>query len=257
MAILCWRPVGAQPSKDNNEVFVVAVIYAEGPPLYSIDPISGQPVGILTDFLEQLSKAMNLQIVFLPTARKKIEEQLVTNQADAAFLAPQWVLKPAELVFTDTVLIHRQYFYSLAPFTPGQAGPGNIEDSLRGKAVCIRQDFLYPELNELFGKKLIVRTNVSSQDKLMDMLVENHCELIYMNDLRAQWALNNQALPRRVFRSPYSFAEDKVPLALSSKWAPRLQEFNKQIRILHQTGEIQRIIERNTKADTGVVSANR
>lgn len=46
---------------------------------------------------------MDFQVAFLPTARKKIEEQLITNQADAAFLAPQWVHRPGELVFTDTV----------------------------------------------------------------------------------------------------------------------------------------------------------
>lgn len=247
LIISVWHSqcAATEHSASKTEPLVIAVTDDEGPPFFALDPITQKPIGIFADILGQLGSAMGLQVTFLATARNKIEDEIISNRADGTFLAPQWVQRPNKLVFTDPILIHKQYFYSLSPLVSIRASRSNLRDVLKGKAVCIRQDYLYPELDKLFQQKILVRTDVSNRDRLINMLIDKRCELIYMNDIHTQWVLATQRLPRAVFRSPKSLAADKVPLALSTKWASRLSEFNRQINKLHLTGEIQRIVQQN------------
>lgn len=253
LSVLHTQCLAADKSARNNNSFVIAVIYDEGPPFFSLEPDSQAVIGIFADFLHQLGSAMGLNVTFLPTARNKIEQDLILNRADGAFLAPQWLTHPEKLIFTAPILIHKQYFYSLSPLISKTSTRKGLRNALKGKTVCIRQDYVYPELDGLIEQKIIARKDISDQQILLNKLINHHCELIYMNDLSTQWLLATQGLPNTVFRSSKSMAADHVPLALSPKWADRLEQFNAEINKLLISGEIQRIVQQNLTRKMAVI----
>ena len=146
LALLCLM-FAVIPSAVGDETTGVdkklrlAVIYIEEPPYIYLDE-NAEYVGMLPNLAKALSRELDLELSFLPTPRKDLEKSVIEGRADMTWLSPSWVINESALVFSDPVLLHREFLYSLSPFNQADGPRG----WLQGKTVCIRQDYSYPNL---------------------------------------------------------------------------------------------------------------
>lgn len=238
LCCLFHQKVSAQ---SNHEELALAVIYAEGPPFYVFDENTQRSSGLFIDILQHLAQSLDRDLRYLPTARNKIEQDVLEQKADVAFLAPKWLDSPEKLLFSDPVFSYQHAFYGLnAPQEDDK-----LADTVHGKSVCLRENYRYPELDPWLKNGMLSPVYVSSHSRLFDMLQLARCDLIYTNTYRARWTLNANHYDKAVFQLGTMGLTDEIMLAFSPRWTDKIPQVNAIIEQMRQSGEIQDVIDKN------------
>tara|TARA_R110000744_G_scaffold142653_1_gene254338 strand:+ start:168 stop:941 length:774 start_codon:yes stop_codon:yes gene_type:complete len=225
----------------EHQDLVVAVIFAEGLPFYGFDEKTQQTSGLFNDILLKLAQSLQMDLQFAPTARNKIEQDIISAKADVGFLAPKWLNAPESMVFSDPVLTYQHAFYGLvAPQKNVSLG-----SQVKGKTVCLRENYSYPELEDWLEKGELTPVRVSRETRLFDMLQLSRCDLVYTNTLRAQWTISSHDFDKAVYQLGTLDAIDKIPLAFSQSWLSRMPDINAAIADMRRSGELKQIIDKN------------
>jgi polar amino acid transport system substrate-binding protein len=244
--IFCWVtavsfPLWANESDPLNKTLRLAVIYIEEPPYIYLDDGS-EYIGILPKLAQALSRELALDLTYLPTPRKGLEQSLINDQADMTWLSPDWVVKGELLLFSDPVLLHREFLYSLSPFKENE----KPVDWLKDKTVCIRQDYDYPSLSPFFEKGLAEAVRVSSQVSLVKLLQKGRCDVLYMNENKATWMMSHLGINNKIWRSEYPVNEAKLSFVFSQKWQSKMTQINQALAKIKDSGELNAIVQSNT-----------
>ena len=225
----------------EHQDLVVAVIFADGLPFYVVDDKTQQTSGLLNDILLKLAQSLQMDLRYSPTARNKIEQDIISAKADVGFLDPRWLNTPESMVFSEPVLTYQHAFYGLvAPRKNLSLG-----SQVKGKTVCLRENFNYPELEDWLEKGELTSVRVSKETRLFDMLQLSRCDLVYINTLRAQWTINSHDFDKAVYQLGTLGEVDKISLAFSQSWLSRMPEINAAIADMHRSGELKQIIDKN------------
>ncbi|MFT5676649.1 MAG: polar amino acid transport system substrate-binding protein [Paraglaciecola sp.] len=227
------------------EPFVFMVIYAQEPPLLHSAKNSSEYRGIVPDILSEIGGRLNLDISYLPTSRNKMESALLDGTGDALYLAPEWIKNPSKLIFSEPIMKHEEFLYSLKPFS----SEDNAEEWLKDKLICLREDFIYPVIQTFIDKGITKRKDVSSQAPMVSMLLKGRCELIYLTGYLAEWEIKDLGATHSVFRSPKPLETTHVTIGLAKKWQPILSALNESILEFKAKGKIEKIIQRNMQAE--------
>ena len=239
--ILCCLLSFDTRAESSGQELVLAVIYAEGQPFYAFDDNTHQSSGLFSDIAQQLALSLDIKVHFLPTARNKIENDIIEHKADAGFLAPKWLNTPEALVFSEPVFTYQHAFYAISAPNKNLA----LVSRVKGKSVCLRENYNYPELDAWLQDGSLTPVRVSRHSSLFDMLQLARCDLIYTNTFRARWTLRNHDFVKAVYQVGTMGNIDEIPLAFSLAWSDKMPQVNAAIAALRESGILQRIIEKN------------
>ena len=219
-----------------------AVIYTDEPHYaYSIQ--QSQYSGIVPKLVEALGRELGFEVEFLPTSRKGLEASVINGQADFSWLAQEWVENSENLVFSDPVLKHREFLYSLKPFYSGD----KPEDWVRGKTICVHQDYKYPLLTPFFDQKIAKPIAVSSQAQITALFLSKKCDLLYTNEYRTNWAFKDLSPEIVIFRSAQPLEQTYQTFMFNKSWHGEMSKINQAIDKIKQSGELQKIVNSQTQ----------
>lgn len=161
------------------------------------------------------------------------------------WLSPDWVLGPETLLFSASILVHREYLFSLVPFDESDE-PASWLDA---KTVCVREDYQYPALTPYFDKGVAQAVRVSSQVAPVNLLLRGRCDLLYMNEMRAAWMMRNLGLEGQIWRSKYPVDQVALSLVFSEKWQDKMSQVNQALAKIKSSGELNAILQSNVHSD--------
>nr|WP_306522628.1 transporter substrate-binding domain-containing protein [Rheinheimera sp.] len=199
--------------------------YPQVPPYMYLDQHSNKVVGLVPDLLEEHFRHQQVQIEFIVDNRRGAEHRLYSGDVDAMLLAPEWTAQPQQLIFSDMVLPHRDYLFSLRPFAKGST----IQNWLPEKTVCTRQYYIYQALEPFFKAHKTTRVDASSELAQMKMLQSGRCDYAYINEHVARWMQQHQLADIQLYQSPEPFGEVALRVAFHPKWQPYLAGFNQYL----------------------------
>lgn len=244
LTVFCWMPVAtnsllAKEIDPLNKTLRLAVIYVEEPPYIYTDDMS-EYVGIVPKLAQALSRELELDLTYLPTPRKGLEQSVIDERADMTWLSPDWVVEKESLLFSNPILSHKEFLYSFSPFSDG--GPA---DWLQDKTVCIRQDYQYPSLMPFFEQNIAQAMRVSNQVSPITLWQKGRCDVLYMSENRAAWMISSLGITRKVWRSKYPLDETQVSFVFNQKWQEKMTEINQALRKIIDSGELNVIVQSN------------
>jgi polar amino acid transport system substrate-binding protein len=233
-------PLLANESAQSAKALRLAVIYIEEPP-FVYTTTSSEYRGIVPSLAKALSRELGLTLEYLPTPRRGLEQSLIDGKADITWLSADWVTHKEQLIFSDPVFLHREFLYSLEPFSES----GAPVELLKDKTICIRQDYQYPTLNRFFAGNIAKSVQVSSQVPLFNLLLKKRCDVLYLNEYRANWMASSLGVSGNIWRSPKPLAETKLAFMFHTKWQTKMAKVNQALGNIKRSGEFETIIQSN------------
>jgi polar amino acid transport system substrate-binding protein len=233
-------PLLADEVTPTGKTLRLAVIYIEEPPFIYTTPNS-EYRGILPSLAVALSRELNLELEYLPIARKGLEQSLIDGKADITWLSPEWVTNKQQLIFSEPVFLHREFLYSLVPFNKSD----NPIDWLKDKTICLRQDYQYPSLKRFLTDNVARAVKVSSQVPLVNLLLKERCDVLYMNEHRATWMTSSLGIQRQIWRSSKPLEETGLAFMFNKKWQSKMPQVNQALADIKRSGELAIILKTN------------
>lgn len=238
VALLMMPPLQAADTIPADS-FTVAIYYPQVPP-YMYAGADNAPVGVIPELLTAFFAKQPYTLQYVYENRYRAEIGLYEGKYDASVLSAKWTMQPEELLFSQPVLEHRDYLYAISPFNKQPA-------SFAGKTICLRRHYIYSAINAALQSGDLIRIDADSEFNQFNMLVNNRCQLAYMNEHVASWLANNHFAEHTFYRQHQAADKTDLTLALHPKWAalkPRLDAF---IREAHRNGVIDRALAKHMK----------
>ena len=223
----------------KTDTFTVAIYYPQVPP-YMYAAEDNVPTGVIPELLNAFFANQPYTLKYVYENRYRAELGLYQGKYDASVLASKWTMQPEDLLFSQPIVAHQDYLYSLKPLS-------NTPESLSGKTICLRRHYIYSAFREQLNSGQLVRVDTESEYDQFNMLVNNRCQLAYMNEHVANWLINNHFSDTTFHRTAEAADKTDLTIALNLKWdklKPRLDAF---IREAHRTGVIDRSLVRHMK----------
>lgn len=234
----------AQKSNQKEQPLKFAAIFIEEPPYIYLDKASDYQ-GIIPEIAKALSRELNLKLDYLPTSRKGLEAAIKSEKADVTWLSASWVNDAEQFAFSDTVLLHKEYLHSLSPFK----AEGSTLDWVKGKTICIRQDYQYPILEEFFEQDHAQAVRVSNQVPLLTLLAKKRCDLLYMNNYRAEWMLKKLSIKPPIFLAPQPLHETNLAFMFNKNWRSKMPQINQALNKIKDSGELSAIVQKQLRPE--------
>ena len=171
----------ALSAENDNKLYIH---YPQLPPFIYLNGQSEQVTGILPEVFEPFFRQQGLDSRYVFNHPQRAEQALYHGEIDAMFVSPAWVDNPDALLFSVTVLSYDDYLFSL------KAEDTTLDlTSVRELKICTREHYIYPELQPYFSQQGFIRVDASSQDAQLKMLLNQRCDLAYMNDIILRWLM--------------------------------------------------------------------
>lgn len=227
----------AESYLEQDRAMRFAVIYTEEPPYVYSNPKS-EYNGIVPKVVEALGRELSFDVEFFPTSRKGLEASIIKGQADFSWLAPEWSQNTEKLIFSDPVLNQREFLYSLKPFYSSD----KPADWLRGKTICVHEDYTYPMLTPFFEQHIAEPITVSSQVPITTLFLGQKCDLLYISELRANWTFQALSSEIEIYRSPQPLKQTQQAFMFSKSWQKCMPKINQAIANIIHSGELKKIV---------------
>ncbi|MBZ9611628.1 substrate-binding periplasmic protein [Rheinheimera maricola] len=232
-AVLHFAALGAEGDKKLN------IHYPQLPPFIYLNGQSEQVTGILPEVFAPFFSQQGLDSRYVFNHPQRAEQALYHGEIDAMFVSPAWVENPDALLFSVTVLSYDDYLFSL------KAEDTTLDlTDVRELKICTREHYVYPELQPYFSQQGFIRIDASSQEAQLKMLLNQRCDLAYMNDIIVRWLMQQQVQPLTIYALPQAAARASLRLSLHPRWRELLPALNEFILQQQQSGAISQAIQR-------------
>ena len=228
----------AERSDKTNGKLRFALVSTEEPPFIYSDS-EHELTGIVPSLAQALSRDLVLELEYVPISRKGLEQGIRSGKADVAWLSPDWVENKQQLIFSTPIFSHQEFLYSLSPFAESHLPL----DWVKGKTICIRQDYQYPSLSRFFAKNLARSVEVSNQVPLLQLLLKGRCDLLYMNEHRTSWMISRLGIKHLVWRSAEPLKKTNLALMFNPEWQSQMSKINQALINIKHSGELDAIIQ--------------
>ncbi len=218
-----------------TEKLKFVLYYPQIPPYMYQEAGSQKVVGLIPDLIEDFFRQEQIEIEFILDNRRGAERRLYNGDVDAMMLAPEWAVYPAKLIFSEPVLVHRDYLFALQPFTPDSTP----EQWLTNKKVCTRQFYVYEALEPYFQKNGTQRIDSSSELAQLRMLQSGRCDYAYLNEHVAKWIALHQLPDGTLHQSPGGFSMIGLTIAFHPRWQAYLPGLNQSLQKARALGLIE------------------
>lgn len=234
--MLCGHAVAAE-----DKTLTINIGLKGFPPFQMHSNDKGQVEGFMFDIFKHISNKLGYQVEFAKAPRKRQEHLMRIGKIDAQALAKEWVKSHEGIVFTDPVVDSRDYLYTLK----SKGTPPHNPDLLIGKKIIARLGYFYPTLSPYFKDNRITRVNTNSDLSQLRMLKSENGDAAISNELVVLWYQKNYPKLRNSFvKSENPMTTVQLRYAMNAKRAPLLSGFNREIKALKDSGELQKIIEK-------------
>lgn len=230
-------PAAASDLPSKSFRFAVYTTNTAAPFFYHDD--QGKLVGIIPDILSEVASAMGVELEYVVTNRKRAEMSLYSGSIDGILLSSEWAQRPGQVLFSKSFFTVEEYVYSYTPFYPGDA----VEDWIKDKSVCLRQDYVYPALATFIENERFTPVYLSDFPVMFEMLSSGRCQLAYMAEHKASWLLNRYQPSAKLYRSPEALDAVGSTIAVGKQWQGFLTAFNQHIQDRNSSDKMQDIID--------------
>ena len=196
---------------------------------------SQQVVGLVPDLIRDFFSHEQIQVEFILDNRRGAEHRLYSGDVDAMLMAREWAVEPEQLMFSDPVIVHRDYLFSMRPFNDKH----KPEQWLADKKVCTRQYYVYEALEPHFLKSGTKRIDSSSELAQLRMLQNGRCDYAYLNEHVAKWIASHQLSDAALYQSPLGFGMVGLTIAFHPRWQAYLPGLNQYLQKARQQGLIE------------------
>lgn len=227
----------------GKDAFKFVLYYPQVPPyMYQMDQ---QPEvrGVIAALMNEFFRQQHIKLNYVIDNRNRAEHRLYSGDVDAIMLAKNWTEHPEQLIFSEPVLVHRDFLFATNPI----ADHSNPADWLNKVRICTRQYYKYEALEPFFAKGS-VRIDSSSEAAQMRMLASGRCDYAYMNEHVAAWLQQHQFAELKIYRSPSSFGTVGLTIALNPRWQHLLPKLNQFIKQQRESGSIESMLAKEIQA---------
>lgn len=232
LTLFCISAPCKQIEETDTLIFVVS---APGSPPYIYYDVDSQSYqGVVVDFFSQL-KEKDIPIAkFIDSNRSRSEKFIIDGTADMMLTSRFWLNSPGQLIFSDKLLTHESYLYSLFPFEADFT-----LQSTKKIRICTRRGYTYPGLQPYFDNKQLIRTDSSSQLTMAKMLQKDRCDFAVMHYHNAVAIFAKQAYCHNtIYQSAKTTNTVEVLFAMGTKMQSIKASINKQIKIFTENGDL-------------------
>jgi polar amino acid transport system substrate-binding protein len=216
------------------ETLKFVLYYPQVPPYMYQEAQNQQVVGLVPDLLRDFFTQKQIKIEFILDNRRGAEHRLYSGDVDAMLMASEWAVHPEQLLFSEPVLAHRDFLFSMQPFDSKK----QPEQWLSGKKVCTRQYYVYDALEPYFRKSGTQRVDSSSELAQLRMLQNGRCDYAYLNEHVAKWIASHQLTEAHLHQSPLDFGLVGLTIAFHPRWQQYLPELNQYLKKVREQGLI-------------------
>lgn len=227
--------------------FKFVLYYPQVPPYMYQNNEQQEVAGLVPVLINEFFQQQGIPLSYVIDNRKGAEHRLYNGDVDAVLLAKSWTEHPELLVFTDPVIMHRDFLFATKPF----ADKSTPSLWLANATICTRQYYVYEALEPFFLAGT-TRLDSSSEAAQMRMLQSGRCDYAYMNEHVAAWLHQNQFADSQLYRSPISFGNVGLTIAMHHKWKYLLPKFNQFLRKQRENGNIEKALAIEIKAKSPV-----
>ena len=211
LALVSWGTAVQAEPKGADLKFVL--YYPQVPPYMYQDEETQKIVGLVPEVLQDFFQQQNIRVQYVADNRTRAELRLYQGDVDAILLAKEWTQHPDQLLFSEPLLEHQDYLFARQPM----AAQGQLEDWVKGKAICTRQYYVYDALTPFFQTNETARVDSSSEMTQLKMLLNGRCDFAFMNEHVANWLLHHHFPDQQLYRSAKGFSS---PLRVSASQLP-------------------------------------
>lgn len=199
---------------------------------------NGQLVGGLSrDILQLVGLELRSQVQYLDIPRARLEPWLVSGEAEVGcFLNPDWVSSPKRFDWTDTLFVSRQLIIRRRDSAPIR----RLSD-LYQKRVGTTFGFVYPELQQAFAERLIIRDDANSLHSNLQRLAQQRLDAVMSVDLSFYYLLAQQHFDVDFVAEPIWSEPPGVFCAVSQK-STRRQAILRAFSRLKAEGAIDKLV---------------
>ncbi len=227
--------------------FKFVLYYPQVPPFMYQNSQQQEVAGLIPSLINEFFQRQGIVLSYVIDNRKGAEHRLYAGDVDAMLLAKIWTEHPEQLVFSDPVIMHRDFLFATKPFAEKSAA----ENWLANARVCTRQYYVYEALEPFFVQGT-ARIDSSSEAAQMRMLQSGRCDYAYMNEHVAAWLQQNQFSDLTLYRSPSSFGNVGLTIAMHKKWQKLLPQLNAFLKEQRENGNIERKLAEEIKLKSPV-----
>lgn len=211
------------------------VLYYPQVPPYMYQEGNGQKVvGLVPDLIRDFFSPEHIQVEFILDNRRGAEHRLYSGDVDAMLMAREWAVYPDQLLFSEPVIAHRDFLFSMQPFNAKH----KPEQWLAGKKVCTRQYYVYDALEPHFRKSGTQRIDSSSELAQLRMLQNGRCDYAYLNEHVAKWIASHQLSAVTLHQSPLEFGLVGLTIAFHPRWQAYIPGLNQYLQKAREQGLI-------------------
>jgi len=217
-----------------TEKLKFVLYYPQVPPYMYQEANSQKVVGLVPDLIRDFFSHEQIQVEFILDNRRGAEHRLYSGDVDAMLMAREWAVHPEQLLFSQPVIAHRDFLFSMRPFNASH----QPAQWLAGKKVCTRQYYVYDALEPHFKKSGTQRIDSSSELAQLRMLQNGRCDYAYLNEHVAKWIASHQLSDAILYQSPLEFGLVGLTIALHPRWQAYLPGLNQYLQKAGEQGLI-------------------
>ncbi|MCF2949005.1 ABC transporter substrate-binding protein [Paraglaciecola aquimarina] len=212
-------------------------------PYFFNDTQTNQYKGLIVELLADVSFSNEIKIKFVDSEKSRTEYLLQSGQVDAFMSSYRWLKHPEKFLASRPILKHKDYLYQSRPFSVDY----NLL-KLSKTLICTRRDFVYSGLQTYFALGILQRVDVTEQDRMLDMLLNDRCSLAIMGEFKANEILaSNKYMQDQVFRSAKPIEVNDITIFIKPELAKVKQAIDTSIIKMKKSGLIDQLIKAYSK----------
>lgn len=195
--------------------------------------------GMAKDILDLVALELRSQVLYLDIPRARLEPWLISGDAEVGcFLNPDWVSQPKGFDWTDTLFFSRQLIIRRS-----DSGPIRRLADLYYKRVGTTFGFIYPELQQAFIERLIVRDDAHSLQSNLQRLAQRRLDAVMAVDLSYFYLIDRQEFDAEFVAEPI-WSEPPGVFCAVSQQSPRRQAILRAFSRLKAQGVIEQLLQK-------------
>lgn len=196
------------------------------------------PRGFMFDVLQFVARQEGYRVIGKGFPKKRHELMMERGELDAIPNAKEWIDKPEEYLFSDTVVKARDVIFSLKknplPFR-------KVED-LFGKQGIGILGYSYPPLSKYFIDGIILRHDTTNEFQMLQMLQKYRADFGIVNELVGKWLIKQNGWQNQFLISEKDVGFFNYRYMFSHKWKPFVKKLNEHLQRMNKEGVIKKLI---------------
>ncbi len=234
-AVLTWLLL-------SSPLFAKTLVFntsQNGFPPFLINHEDGTHSGIVFQVLQRITKKLGYQLSTLALPKMRVTNLMGTGHLDATPTAKEWITDADKYLFSDVIIQVKD----LLAWPKARPVTFNKIEDLLGKTIGTHHGYKYPQLDEYFNNKKIKALSSSSEYSMLKNTLLERVDATVINVTVAKWIIkNDQSMASKFSFSQKDLGSFGYRIMFTTKWKTFVQQFNKELAQLRESGELDKII---------------